>query len=187
MPTEIEVCNAALMAIGVKPITSLDDAISSANVLKVWYPITRDSVLRAHPWNFAEKRAVLALVAGETPAMDYAYFFQLPGDCLRVRKLSDEAVDIPYKVEGNRLLMDEAEGSILYTFRETNISAWDPIAVECLIFRLASNVAFPLKQDAALVKTMFELYKDRLPDAQSVDAQEGTADAPQCNDLLEVR
>jgi hypothetical protein len=187
MPTEIEVANAALVAIGTKTITALTDATTDANVVEIWYPITRDAILRSHPWNFAEKRVQLAQIAGDTPVMDFAYFYQLPADCLKVRRLSDEAVDIAYKVEGDRLLCDDAEVSLLYTFRETNLEAWDPMAIECLIYRLASNIAYPIRQDAGLAKTMFELSAARLADAKATDAQEGTPDVPQCDDLLRVR
>ena len=185
--TEIEVCNAAILAVGAKQIVSLDEATTTANVVKVWYQITRDAVLRAHPWNFAEKRVQLAQVAGVVPAMDYGFFYELPGDCLKVRRLSDEAVDIRYKVEGRRLLTDEATVKILYTFRETNLEVWDPLAIECLIYRLAANIAYPLRQDVGLQKNMMELYRDRIPEAKGVDAQEGTPDTPQCDDLLRVR
>lgn len=187
MPSVIDICNAALVEIGDKTIVTLDDATIPANIVKIWYPITRDSVLRAHPWNFAMKRASLAMVAGETPTMDYSAFFQLPSDCLKVIRLGEEQVDIAYKVEGRRLLCSEPTVSILYTFREEDPMQYDPLFVAALIYRIAANIAWPIRQDKELRKSMFEEYLVRIGEAKGIDAQEGTPEVPQCDDLIRVR
>jgi hypothetical protein len=184
--TELSICNAALMAIGAAPLVALTDTTVQADVVNLWYPICRDSLLRSHPWNFAEKRTSLtADVTG--PTMDFGYYFSLPSDCLKLRRLSDDAVNEAYKVEGRKIACDEATITILYTYKVTDVTYFDSLFVECLIFLLASRLAYPVRQDAGLVKTMFDLYQDKLAEATGADAQEGTPDVPQCNDLLDVR
>lgn len=187
MPSEIEICNLALVAIGDTTITSLDEATKRANVCKLWYPISRDATLRAHPWNFAEKRASLVRIAGETPVMDFSYLFQLPADCLKVRRLSDAQYDVPYRIEGDRLLCDDPTASILYTFREINPQAYDGLFVEAFVYRLASNIAYPIRQDLNLADAMLKISQMKLSEAKGVDAQEGTPEQIVADDLSRVR
>lgn len=185
--TELQIYNAALMAIGATPLVTTADVSVQADVVRTWYPFCRDSLLRSHPWNFAEKRALLTAVVGATPTMDFARYFNLPIDCLKLRRLSDVAVDIAYKVEGRRIVCDESSISILYTFRETDPRYYDPIFVECLVDMLAWKISIPIKGDVALAKRKEEEFRDAFLLATGIDAQEGTPDVPQCDDLLKVR
>ena len=185
--TELQIHNLALTSIGAAQLVSLADTTPQAVVVKAWYAFCRDSLLRSHPWNFAEKRTTLTPVVGTTPTMDFARFFDLPSDCLKLRRLSDEAVDIAYKVEGRRIACDEATISILYTYRITDTTYFDPIFVECLIAYLAWKIAYPIKQSVALSKLKEQEFRDAFLLATGIDAQEGTPDVTQCNDLLTVR
>ncbi len=185
--TVLQIYNLALMSIGAAPLVTVADVSVQADVVRAWYPFCRDSLLRAHPWNFAEKRTTLTPVVGTTPTMDYAYFFDLPSDCLKLRRLADELVDEPYKVEGRRIACDEASISILYTYRLTDTTYFDPIFVECLVAYIAWKIAYPIKQSTALSKLKEEEFRNALSMATGIDAQEGTPDVPQSNDLLVVR
>ncbi len=185
--TELQIYNAALMAVGANPLVTVSDTTTQANVVRTMYTYCRDSLLRAHPWNFAERRVLLTPVVGGTPPMDFARYFNLPVDCLKLRRLSDEAVDVAYKVEGRRILCDESSISILYTYRVTDTTHFDSLFVECLIAMLAWKIAYPIKANLALMKAKGDEYRDAFFAATGVDAQEGTPDVPQCDDLLKVR
>lgn len=185
--TVLQIYNLALMSIGAAPLVTTADVSIQADVVRAWYPFCRDSLLRAHPWNFAERRVTLTPVVGTTPTMDFAYFFDLPSDCLKLRRLSDELVDEPYKVEGRRILCDEASISILYTYRLTDPTIFDPIFVECLVAMLAWKISYPIKSTIALTKEKEAEYQRILAVATGNDAQEGTPDVPQMNDLIDVR
>lgn len=185
--TVLQIYNLALISIGAAPLVTVADVSVQADVVRAWYPFCRDSLLRAHPWNFAEKRTTLTPVVGTTPTMDFARFFDLPSDCLKLRRLSDEAVDVAYRVEGRRIACDEGSISILYTYRITDPTYFDPIFVECLISYLAWRISYPIKQSASLTKMKGEEYINALSVATGIDAQEGTPDVPQSDDLLKVR
>jgi hypothetical protein len=185
--TELQIINAALMANGVAPLVALTDVSVQADVVRTWYPLCRDALLRDHPWNFAEKRTLLTAVVGSAPAMDFARFFNLPTDCIRLRRLSDESVDVAYKVEGRRIVCDEAAINILYTFRETDTRYYSPLFVDCLVAMLAWRISYPLRKDLNLEKAKEATYKSTLVIAKGVDAQEGTPDVPMADDLLIVR
>lgn len=55
----LEACNAALIKLGEKTITSLSDDVRSAQILNARYDNVKKSLLRMHPWNFACKRVNL--------------------------------------------------------------------------------------------------------------------------------
>src|SRR5918999_1562297 len=82
--SEVQICSDALGVLGLDAITSLNDDTKRARVCKRQYPRVRDAILRAHPWNCATFRQVLAQSAA-TPAFGYSYAHTLPTDpaCLR--------------------------------------------------------------------------------------------------------
>ncbi len=82
MPGETDVINVGLQLIGATPITSVSDGTPSANAAGDIYTEVRDTLLRAHPWNFATKRAKLAQSA-TTPVFEFDYGYPLPADWLR--------------------------------------------------------------------------------------------------------
>ena len=65
MISQVEICNLALTHLGVKTITLLTEPSEGARRIKAVYDSTRDSVLRAHNWNFAGKTEALAEISGE--------------------------------------------------------------------------------------------------------------------------
>lgn len=87
--TEADICNRALLRVGQKrPIASLGDATTEAQLCAVLYPQCRDEVLSEAWWPFAAKHATLAAVNG-AKRTGWAYVYALPGDCLRPRFISN--------------------------------------------------------------------------------------------------
>lgn len=183
----LQIYNLALMAVGAAPLVTVADVSVQADVVRAWYPYCRDSLLREHPWNFAEKRASLTALVGANPTMDYAYWFNMPSDLLKLRKLSDEAVDSPYKVEGRRIACDDPTISILYTYRITDPTYFDPAFVDALVAMLAWKICYPIRKEMNLEKAKENIFRGALSTAKAIDAQEGTADYTQSDDLLVVR
>ena len=90
MSTILEICNSALIKLGVEPITSLDplvDDSKAARLCAATYEMIRDDLLASHYWNFAMKRATL-VVNATGPLYDYSYAYDLPADSLRIHSLS---------------------------------------------------------------------------------------------------
>ena len=76
MATEVDICNLALANLGDDAtIATLSPPEGSAQAEKAarFYPIARDSLLEMHTWNFAAKRANLALTTNNLAQWDYAY------------------------------------------------------------------------------------------------------------------
>ena len=174
--TVVGICNSALLKVGAERISSLSDDNKRAIAVNEQWTKIRDEVLQDHPWNFALTRADLAVDA-TAPEWGFVYRYPLPSDCLRVLKTEeDDYGRTPWKVEGRYLLTDYAEAKILYIASITDPAQYTPKFAEAAALRLAADLAYHLRQSAALQESMLEAYKKFLSDAKAADAQEGTPD-----------
>lgn len=109
----VEICNSALLKLGAERINALSENNKRARLCNERFDALRKEVLRAHPWNFAIRRANLARLS-TTPEYEYNFEYQLPTDCLRVLETEADK-DNPsgdilgnsytkYKIEGRKLL-----------------------------------------------------------------------------------
>lgn len=176
MTSETDIANLALSRLGNGPITSLDENSMAAETARFHYARTRDAVLEAHPWNFAIRRANLALDE-DTPAFEYAYSFALPEDCLKVVRTDAEAngyTDTSYRIEGRSLLCDDDTVMIEYVRKETNPDVFSALFIDLLAQRLAAEMCVRLTQNASLQKGLWDVYQTKLGEARTSDAQQGT-------------
>lgn len=194
MASEVDICNLALTRLGDDRITTLDEGTKAAELCSLHYPMARDAVLRAHPWNFAIRRATLALSA-TTPNHEFQYQFALPTDpyCLKVLRTDWEANGISataiygfpgiygtsgalvtYRIEGRFLLCNETSVMIEYIARITDPEQFDQLFTDVVAQRLAAELAIPVTDNQAAAKTMWDIYSTKLVEARMTDAQEGT-------------
>jgi hypothetical protein len=99
--SDVDICNRALASVGVtKLIESLDQSGSvEAEQCSLWYARLRDEMLRDRIWKFATRRAVLAVVAGESRS-DWAFVYALPANCLKIRGLVLPGARSPWMLQG---------------------------------------------------------------------------------------
>ncbi len=173
MATTIGICNSALIKIGANRITSLSENNKASILCAEQYEKLKREVLRAHPWNFATKRAELGTLADE-PAFEFDYALQLPADCLRVLYVDDKYAN--FKVEGRQLLINDTTAKIKYIYDCTDPSIFDDCFAEALAARLAAELAMALIQSNTLHEQMMALYEAKLRQARTMDAQEGRPD-----------
>ena len=168
--TVTSICNMALRQLGAKRISVITDENEHARVLNDVYEDVRNEVLESHPWNFASIRVAL-VVRDDTPAFDYEYFFQLPANCLRVIRLND--TDVEFKVEEDRLLINESSAKILYIKKVTDTSLYTATFTTALATRLAAEVAYAVTGDARITELKGKEYLVKLAVAKAADAQGG--------------
>jgi hypothetical protein len=184
MSTEVEICNAALSFLGASPITSLSGTDKRSITCNTWYAITRDNILRSHPWNFAIKRAALVEDVS-TPAFGYTHQFVLPVDFLRALKL--DYSDIEYKIEGGLLLTDDDAINLVYIAKITDPTKFDSMFNYVFSLQLAYNMAYGLVQSTSLRQSILQELQMQLRDARSASSQEGTPDSFEFNTWIEAR
>lgn len=190
MPTvtsEVEIVNLGLVHLGIDKLNSLSDDRPAARYGSLLYPISRDATLRDHPWNFNLRRVSLTKLT-TTPSFGYDAEFQLPNDYLAIRGV-DEATpgSIDYKIEGSKLLCNETSMKILYSFRETNVSTYDPMCVQAMGLKMASDLAYNMLNSVNAAERFFAKYEHFLGRAKVADAREGFPVKPIEGNWLTIR
>lgn len=171
MVSKVSICSNALLMLGADPINSLADTSDQAVLCKNLYPVTRDSVLRAHPWNCAIKRVVLAPNA-TAPLFDYANSFNLPSDWLRTLSVGEDGSAIDYVSEGRQLLSDESSLSLRYVFRNEDENTWHAGLVEAVTLAMAHRLAYPVTSSTSMMDSKMNELQMFLKRARAEDGQE---------------
>ena len=190
--SETSICNLALTRLGHMQITSLTEGTKASDLCTLHYDLSRDALLRAHPWNFAISRVTLAQDA-TTPNHEFDYRHTLPVDCLKVIRTDWEAdgftstavygfpglngyagAVVPYRIEGRYLLTNEDTVKIEYIASITDPTQFDVLFVDLLAQRLAAEICIALTDNQSAAKTMWEIYDRKIVEARLMDATEGT-------------
>ena len=129
MASVIQICNSALNQLGASSITALTENSKNARLCNERYETVRDAVFRSHPWNCLIKRVQLAQDTA-TPAWGFSYQYTLPSDCLRVLQIKD--YDADYKIEGRKLLINEADVYLIYLAQITDVNELDVLLRETI-------------------------------------------------------
>ena len=182
MYSVVQICNQALLLIGTRPIASLDEPTPEAAYCKRFYDQAVLSVLRDHPWGFAQRREKLAEVRvpeGWQSAYRKAYAY--PIDCVQSHYLitacgmeKSQAYELAADDERTILLTNLAEAVMAYTAHIRDVTRFDPMFVEVLTRKLQCRLVKPiLKGNAQAVKEAEELYARALAEAKTADSKEG--------------
>jgi hypothetical protein len=189
--SQVQIINMALSKVGDYTISSLTEGTKQQLYGVLHWENVRDSLLQSYAWNFATARVRLAQLAAVPIGYDHQY--QLPNDCLKVRKVSIDGSFsginlIDYKIEGRVLLTDEDTIYIKYTKQVTDTSYWTPLFVKAFSCELASLLAEPLAGmstgDKQLILNEFEAY---ITEARGVDFEEDNNEAEEYYSMLTCR
>jgi hypothetical protein len=169
--TQIGICNSALTLLGCDLISSITQETKSARLLNGIWDLSRDEVIRAHRWNFATKRAVLAPTA-TAPDFEWDYAFDIPNDCLRI--LEPDSNDLQFVVENGQILCDEDSLNFKYVYRNEDESSWDASFARAMALYLAKEICYAMTQSLALTESIEKRYMMALAEAKFNDGSEGT-------------
>jgi hypothetical protein len=187
MNNNTEIANAALTEVGADLLTDLDsDTTTRARIVQKWFSHTRDSLLRRYTWNFALARQALSRDA-TAPVFEFTYSFSLPTNpyCIRALEMYNSTAE--WKVEGRKLLTDDSSVNLKYIARVTNPVEFDDLFTDAFVFKLASNIAFPIMRDKVLARELLAVYESKLSEAITADSREGTFNVMRNNVLIGVR
>ena len=185
MTSQVEICNLALSRIGAGTISAIDEDTREARTLLLHYEPTLRSLLRAHEWNFAKKRVVLAQLS-TAPVSEYAYQYALPSDFLKVCRINGAFTD-EYRLEGSALLSDEDPVTLEYVHAVTDPNLFDAIFTDVLAQKLASEIAYALTENNGLTESVFRIYSDKLREARTMNARDGTPRNIEASTWLDAR
>lgn len=170
--SDVNICNSALIKLGVETITALSDNTRQAKLCNEQYNKLRKSLLREHPWNFAVKRA--SLTASMTaPAWGFSHQFALPNDYLRLVDL--EYTQDKYQIENSVILANRDTLNLRYIYDVTDTTKFTSDFSELLAMRIAVDLSYVLVQSNSLTQQLVGLYDRKLRDVRSFDGQENPA------------
>ena len=187
--SKVNICNQALIMLGSTTISSLDESNKRAKECSVQFDPCRKALLRRHNWGFARARRDLAKLS-ETPPFGFDYYFQLPSDLLRLRKVIREdggLFDDRYALEGDRIAIDIDPCRIIYTRDVTTPKHFDPLFTKTLAAWIAWEISLSIAGSNTKRELMGQTLEYYLDTAESIDASEGKEHIEPTANYLQAR
>lgn len=178
MPTRTDIANQALSRLGEPRISDFGDNTPNAITIRLHYETVRDSLLRAHPWNFATSRATLTQLSA-TPEFGWAYQYQLPSDWVRLSTLNGmeaKEAEALYTVEKGVLLTDVSTAKVTYVGEVEDPNQFDALFTEVLILKLAAAIALDVTHSQSKRDDMLQAAREMMGEASFADANETQVD-----------
>ena len=186
MASFVEIASNALRLLGDDPITSFSEDTERARLVNAIYEEMRDEVTRAAVWNCCKSRQVLASLS-ETPAFGWAYYHQLPADCLRVVDVLSGDTRIDHTIEGRRLMTDVSSVNLIFLQRVTDPNEFDVLFISAYTARIAAELALPISGSNTVATAMWTAYDKKITEARTIDSQEGTPANLDAQSIMDAR
>lgn len=186
MTSAVSICSNALSMLGAKPISSFDEPGDHPRLCGNLYDSVRDDVLRAHSWNCATRRTILAPLS-TPPQFDFSHQFQLPGDWLRTLQVGRKGAPIAYRSEGQRLLASVVQLPLVYVFRNAVEASWSSNLVHVMELAMAAKIAYAVTSSASMRDSMRDEFARELKVAKAVDGQDDPPEEFESGIFLESR
>lgn len=145
---------------------------AACTAARYWYHDADNSKL--YVYSTSDPDDAYTTVDAVIPEFEFDHAYSLPSDCLRVIKMEDD--DSQFVVEGSILLTNEEEAKIKYIAQITTDASFPSDFVMAFAQKLAAEMTIPTTSNPRLAVQAFALYKDKLSEAKSIDAQEGSAE-----------
>ena len=189
--TRTNIANLALGWMGANLILDIDDPdLNEARLCKVNYPFARDAVLEERDWTFACARRIIA-PEQEVPAFEWGQQFLLPGECIRVRRVSDEPnftnTSFQWEKEGRSILCNATQIYVKYIKRVEDPTLFSPNFAQAVAARLGMELCLPLSAGTETHKTLAGLYAVKLETAGTMDGMQGKNEKLQTGVLTRAR
>jgi hypothetical protein len=187
-----DICNQALLKIGVAP-TALDDPESDvARALNLMYEPNRLKLLRLHNWHFALKSAELAQLyshhhdcSGTSPRLSFygpgrytaplinpgERYFALPHDCIKIDVIT-HPYRIPYEIEQKFIKARTHFMRLRYVRNIKDPNQFDALFTDCLSTLLGGQIAYMVSGAESKGQALKAEFMQLLMDAKRIDSQE---------------
>ena len=142
----VEVVNAALSRMGIRPIQGLDETSKPAIVANDIYEGVIRDLLTRHSWSFARKEATL--VYQGTTTGEYSQVFVLPAEMLSLINIKIGETLIDYRVLEDKVLTNTADTSLRanYHYRAPE-GKWADDFAEAVVRTLQAHFYRALRED----------------------------------------
>lgn len=135
-----------------------------------------------------------AYVSGGTAygyiASEYSYRYAVPSDCLRIIRIN-AGETAKYRLEAGYIYTDELSANstidLEYIFDETTDSNFDAQFTDAFAQRLAAEICFFMTANTQLTEQAWNLYREKVRLAWSMDSRQGTPRGLDADAWLEAR
>lgn len=205
----VDICNLALTLLNEDFVTDIDVppvGDDTAALCKLHYPQVRRAGLRAHPWNFAIDRIVLAKDS-TSPAFGFANRYEFPPQFLRYLSKHDELGNVllaepvegtDYQIESDKstnsryILTGTTTASddalrMRYIFDNEVVSSWDPLFIDYISHTLALRLARHFKSAPRSIADIKDSLREIKAEAKAIDGQERPPIRKQDSKFLRAR
>ena len=190
--SEVSIANQALTWLGQNPISSFNDASTTAEWMRNNYPFIRDAVLEERMWTFATARAVS--ITEDLDAWGVMYSHPKLANwvsvfrCYRnVDSYGNGTIDKTFRMEGGNVLSAYSTVYLWGVTQITDTGKFTPSFVQCLAGRIAADAAIPLTENRQLQADMWNIYREKLSIAGGRDGQQGGNEQVISNTLIDAR
>lgn len=197
--SETEIANMALRHLGQSDeIASLTENSPAATTCNRFYDVARDELLRSFRWPFATRFVALALVE-EDPTDEWGYSYRYPVDCWMVRRIIGDSRN-PAKAHrekywvgadsaGKLIYSDAEDAEIEYTYKETDVSKFDPDFTLALSYKIAALAAPSITggDPFKLKELVLQMHTFALRSAQANALNEQELDEEQDSEFIRDR
>jgi len=190
--SDVEIANLALQKLGASRIDAFDQDTPNARSIDSAYALTRDRLLRTHPWNFAIKRASVAAKASNTVWGDLKQY-PLPNDFLRFLRgteagTGDEERERYWKREGDSVVTEDSSPlQFRYIAQITDPAQFDSLFVDLLATTLAYELCEEITQSTSKKDTLAFDRQNIIIEARRVNAIENPSQDPPEDSWLQAR
>ena len=140
MTDRLTLWNAALALLEQPALATAEGDTMAANECRTWYGLVRQGLIRAYPWSFALRRALLPADA-TPPAFGWLRAFPWPAGALAIVTV-DGLDDDAWTIEGNAVLTDApAPLTVRYLADVVEEGLFDPVFADALVIALARRIA----------------------------------------------
>jgi hypothetical protein len=165
----IDVCNLALGEVRAKAITSINDNTPEARACATYYQMCLQSLLEAHPWSYAQRRATLATLLVNDRDGEWGYAYAKPADMASGGELITPGMpptgvfspwpsDWPrpvgwqtmFVLDGGTIYTNLSPAVLQYTSYDLDEASMPMLFKKALSLELASYLAVPLRDDRTL-------------------------------------
>jgi hypothetical protein len=185
--TDVEIANAALALVKKGGIQSFEDDSAQARACKALFAPMRDKVFEDRIWSFAKGQYILDPLA-DAPLFGFAYQFELPGEAIAPVAVKDaDGNSVAYEMFGRNICSDTERLYVVAKTKPTDASLYTPGFCVAAFTLLASFLAVPLAENAALGVSYAAQYKTLVKDAAGADGSGHSSTGARPSDLKAKR
>lgn len=177
--TSVEVASAAMVLLGMRPMTSFSEERDEVYTASALYELAVGELAEAHPWKFCQGQQVLENDP-LAPLDRYDTAWLLPrfpnGVPYTIHTVRLNDWPVGYEIMGQRIYCDAGTNETPiceYTWR-VDEAYWPPSFKMCMVFRLASMLANAITRNAKQIQAMDGAYEVQLSRARFRDAKSVT-------------